>query len=134
MGSTGLQDYLNLPPTRAYDPIDLLLVVVFGLIGLVLALISGAMFRVAASLFGRFEGREVERALAAGIVFSAVGIFAPAGELAHVLVRSASGDSRDEQPRTASGRKATGRRDASRLIGASAPVRTRPARVRAARA
>jgi H+/Cl- antiporter ClcA len=52
-------------------------VVVFGLIGLVLALISGAMFRVAAALFGRLEGREVERALAAGVVFSAVGIVAP---------------------------------------------------------
>jgi H+/Cl- antiporter ClcA len=35
------------------------------------------MFRVAATIFGRFRGREVERALAAGVVFSAVGIFAP---------------------------------------------------------
>ena len=77
VGSTGLQDYLNLPPTRTYAPIDVLLVVVFGLTGLVLALISGAMFRVAAALFGRLEGREVERALAAGVVFSAVGVFAP---------------------------------------------------------
>jgi H+/Cl- antiporter ClcA len=77
VGSTGLQDYLDLPPTRTYAPIDIVLVVVFGLIGLVLALISGAMFRVAAALFGRFEGREVERALAAGVVFSVVGIFAP---------------------------------------------------------
>ncbi len=77
VGSTGLQDYLNLPPTRAYAPIDIVLVVVFGLIGLALGLISGAMFRVAATLFGRLEGREVERALAAGVVFSAVGVFAP---------------------------------------------------------
>ena len=77
VGSTGLQDYLNLPPTRAYAAVDIVLVVVFGLIGLVLALISGAMFRVAAALFGRLEGREVERALAAGVVFSAVGIVAP---------------------------------------------------------
>ena len=50
---------------------------VFGLLGLALALVSGAMFRVAAAVFGRFKGREVERALAAGVVFSAVGIFAP---------------------------------------------------------
>jgi H+/Cl- antiporter ClcA len=77
VGSTGLQNYLHLPATRAYAPIDLLLVVVFGLIGLVLAVISGVLFRVAAALFGRFQGREVERALAAGVVFSAVGIFAP---------------------------------------------------------
>jgi H+/Cl- antiporter ClcA len=77
VGSTGLQDYLNLPPTRSYAPIDVLLVVVFGLIGLVLALISGALFRVASALFGRFKGREVERALAAGVVFSVVGVFAP---------------------------------------------------------
>lgn len=77
VGSTGLQDYLNLPPTRSYAPIDIVLVVVFGLVGLALGLISGAMFRVAATLFGRLEGREVERALAAGVVFSAVGVFAP---------------------------------------------------------
>ncbi len=77
VGSTGLQDYLDLPPTRAYAAIDILLVVVFGLVGLVLALVSGAMFRVAGAIFGRFEGREVERALAAGIVFSIVGIVAP---------------------------------------------------------
>jgi H+/Cl- antiporter ClcA len=77
VGSTGLQDYLNLPPTRTYEPIDVVLVVVFGLTGLILALISGAMFRVSAAVFGRFEGREVERALAAGVVFSIVGVFAP---------------------------------------------------------
>jgi H+/Cl- antiporter ClcA len=76
-GNTGLQDYLNLPPARSYALVDIFFVVIFGLVGLVLALISGAMFRVAAALFGRLEGREVERALAAGVVFSAVGIFAP---------------------------------------------------------
>jgi H+/Cl- antiporter ClcA len=77
VGSTGLQNYLDLPATRAYAPVDLLLVVVFGWVGLVLALISGVLFRVAAALFGRLQGREVERALAAGLVFSAVGMFAP---------------------------------------------------------
>ncbi len=77
VGSTGLQDYLHLPPTRDYAPIDIVLVVIFGLVGLVLALVSGALFRVAAAVFGRLEGREVERALAAGVVFSAVGAFAP---------------------------------------------------------
>ena len=51
--------------------------VVFGLLGLILAIIAGALFRVASAVFGRFEGREVERALAAGVVFSVVGIVAP---------------------------------------------------------
>ncbi len=77
VGSTGLQDYLHLPSTRTYAPIDILLVVICGLIGLVLAVISGALFRVAAAVFGRFKGREVERALAAGVIFSVVGVFAP---------------------------------------------------------
>jgi H+/Cl- antiporter ClcA len=76
-GSSGLQDYLNLPPTRAYAPIDVLLVAGFGLIGLVLALVGAGLLRAAGALFGRFEAREVERALAAGVVFSVVGIFAP---------------------------------------------------------
>jgi H+/Cl- antiporter ClcA len=76
-GSSGLQDYLHLSPTQPFEPLDVLLVVVFGLIGLVMALVSGALFRVASAVFGRFEGREVERALAAGLVFSAVGVFAP---------------------------------------------------------
>jgi H+/Cl- antiporter ClcA len=77
VGSTGLQDYLSLPPTTAYRPIDIALVVVFGLVGLALGLLSGGLFRLAAALFGRLDGREVERALIAGVVFSAVGVFAP---------------------------------------------------------
>jgi len=76
-GSTGLQNYLHLSSTATYQPIDVLLVVLFGLIGLVLAVIGAALFRVAAGLFGRLRGREVERALAAGLIFSAVGVFAP---------------------------------------------------------
>jgi H+/Cl- antiporter ClcA len=77
VGSTGLQDYLHLPPARAYAPVDILLVVVFGLIGLLLAVFSGVMFRVASAFFSRFEGREVERALVAGLIFSVVGVVAP---------------------------------------------------------
>ncbi len=77
VGSTGLQNYLDLPPVTAYTAIDVALTVLFGLLGLVLALISGLMFRVAAAFFGRFRGREVERALVAGVIFSAVGMAAP---------------------------------------------------------
>ena len=76
-GASGLENYLHLSPTQPYEPLDVVLVIMFGLLGLVLALIAGAMFRVAATVFGRFEGREVERALAAGVVFSVVGVFAP---------------------------------------------------------
>ncbi len=76
-GSSGLQNYLHLSPDQPYEPADVLLVVVFGLLGLVMALISGALFRAASALFGRFGGREVERALLAGVIFSVVGIFAP---------------------------------------------------------
>ncbi len=76
-GSTGLENYLHLSPTQPYEPLDVVLVILFGLLGLGLALIAGALFRVAAGVFGRLEGREVERALAAGVVFSVVGVFAP---------------------------------------------------------
>jgi H+/Cl- antiporter ClcA len=76
-GSSGLQDYLHLSGAQPYQPVDIVLVVLFGLLGLVLALISGGLFRVASALFRRFEGREVERALVAGVIFSAVGIVAP---------------------------------------------------------
>jgi H+/Cl- antiporter ClcA len=76
-GSSGLQNYLHLAPSQAFKPEDVVLVIVFGLLGLLLALVAGALFRVSATVFGRFAGREVERALAAGIVFSAVGMVAP---------------------------------------------------------
>lgn len=76
-GSTGLNNYLHLAPSQPIKPEDVVLVVVFGLLGLLLALISGVLFRVAATIFGRFEGREVERALAAGLIFSVVGMIAP---------------------------------------------------------
>ncbi len=76
-GSTGLENYLHLTNTQAFAPIDIALVVLCGMLGLILALIAGALFRVASAVFGRFKGREVERALAAGVVFSVVGVFAP---------------------------------------------------------
>jgi H+/Cl- antiporter ClcA len=77
VGSTGLLNYLHLPPTQSIEPVDVVLVGFFGLLGLVLAIIAGALFRIASAIFGRFKGREVERALLAGVVFSAVGMVAP---------------------------------------------------------
>ncbi len=77
VGATGLQGFLELAPTGSLTALDALLVTVFGLVGLALAVVSGALFRVAGAVFGRFEGREVERALLAGVLLSAVGMFAP---------------------------------------------------------
>ncbi len=76
-GSSGLQNYLHLSSSQAIEPIDVLLVVLCGLLGLILALIAGGLFRASAGFFGRLKGREVERALIAGVVFSVVGIIAP---------------------------------------------------------
>ncbi len=76
-GSAGLQNYLQLPSSPPLQPVDVVLVVLLGLLGMLLAVVSGALFRAAAAIFGRFEGREVERALAAGVVFSVVGVAAP---------------------------------------------------------
>ena len=76
-GSSGLENYLHLPASQGYHPSDVVLVVVFGLLGLTLAVIAGGLFRAAAAIFGRFEGREVERALLAGLIFSGVGVVAP---------------------------------------------------------
>jgi H+/Cl- antiporter ClcA len=76
-GSFGLQDFLHLSPSQPFAPIDVALAVLLGLLGLVLALLAGGLFRASAAFFGRFAGREVERALLAGIVFSVVGMVAP---------------------------------------------------------
>lgn len=76
-GSSGLQNYLDLDVTQPFRPLDVVLVLVFGLLGLVLALVAGGLFRASSALFGRFKGREVERALVAGVIFSAVGMVAP---------------------------------------------------------
>jgi len=76
-GSSGLENYLHLDPDQPYEPLDIVLVIVFGLLGMVLALLAGGLFRVAAGIFHRFEGREVERALVAGVIFSVLGVFAP---------------------------------------------------------
>jgi H+/Cl- antiporter ClcA len=76
-GSSGLENYLHLSPTQPYQPYDAALVLAFGLVGLILAVIAGGLFRVSAGFFGRFNERPVERALIAGVIFSAVGVVAP---------------------------------------------------------
>lgn len=76
-GQSGLNDYLHLSPDQPYAPIDVVTVIGCGLLGLVLAIVAGGLFRAATVLFGRFEDREIERALLAGLIFSVVGVFAP---------------------------------------------------------
>jgi H+/Cl- antiporter ClcA len=77
VGSTGLTNYLHLPPGDTIGPADVALVVPMALVGLALGLVLAGLFRVAATALGRFKGREVERALACGVIFSAVGMVAP---------------------------------------------------------
>lgn len=77
VGSTGLEDYLDLAPAAPIVPFDLLLVMAFGIVGLLLGVMAGAFFRVAASFFGRWHDRVVTRALVAGVIFSVVGVMAP---------------------------------------------------------
>lgn len=77
VGFTGIQDYLGLDSGRPLTAIDIPLVMAFGLLGMALAILAGLLFRVAAAAFGRLEGREVERALVAGAIFSVVGMAAP---------------------------------------------------------
>jgi H+/Cl- antiporter ClcA len=77
VGSTGLEDYLHLPPAQSFGLGDVAAILVMSLVGMLLALVAGVLFRVAGAFFGRFEGREVARALVAGLIFSAVGVVAP---------------------------------------------------------
>jgi H+/Cl- antiporter ClcA len=77
IGSTGLEDYLGLAPTGPLQFFDAVVVIVFGLVGLILGVISGLLFRIAAAIFGRWREQVVLRALVAGVVFSLVGILAP---------------------------------------------------------
>lgn len=77
IGGTGLEDYLSLGDQSPLVFADIVLVILFGLLGLFLAILAGVLFRVAAAIFGRFEDRVVTRAILAGVAFSLVGVVAP---------------------------------------------------------
>ena len=77
VGGTGIADVLHLTVDDPIGPAEVLLVVPMALLGLGLAVVMAGLFRVAAATLGRFSGREVERALIAGLIFSAVGMVAP---------------------------------------------------------
>jgi len=76
-GYPGLGNYLHLTPTQGFAWDDLVLIVLVALLGLLLAVVAGAFFRVSAAFFGRFADRVVLRALIAGAIFSVVGVVAP---------------------------------------------------------
>lgn len=77
IGSSGLQNYLHLSPDEPIVAFDVVMVVVMALLGVAMAVVAGALFRVSATIFGRFGDRVVERALVAGLVFGIVGTIAP---------------------------------------------------------
>jgi H+/Cl- antiporter ClcA len=77
VGYPGLGNYLQLQQVPGFQLADVVLIVVMALVGLVLAIVAGAFFRVAATVFARFEDRVVLRALLGGVVFSVVGVSAP---------------------------------------------------------
>jgi len=74
---TGFVNFLHLPPVQHYTVWDGFLMVPLALLGLGLALLTAVFMRVSAGLFGRLKDRVVLRALAAGVIFSVVGLFAP---------------------------------------------------------
>ena len=74
---TGFVNFLHLPPVQHYTVWDGFLMVPLALLGLVLALLTAVFMRVSAGVFGRLKDHVVLRALAAGVIFSVVGLFAP---------------------------------------------------------
>ncbi len=53
------------------------MIILVALLGLLLAVVAGAFFRISAAFFGRFADRVILRALIAGAIFSVVGVIAP---------------------------------------------------------
>jgi H+/Cl- antiporter ClcA len=77
LGEAGFLGFLHLPPVGDYVWWYALLMVPLALAGLVLALLTAVFMRIATGFFARFKERVVLRAVIAGVVFSAVGLFAP---------------------------------------------------------
>jgi H+/Cl- antiporter ClcA len=96
LGEVGFLGFLDLPTVGDYTFWYALLMVPLALVGLVLALFTALFMRVATGFFGRFKDHVVLRALIAGVIFSAVGVFAPvvmfAGETqAQTVIKGAAG-------------------------------------------
>jgi H+/Cl- antiporter ClcA len=96
LGEVGFLGFLHLPAVGAYTWWYAVLMVPLALVGLLLALFTAVFMRIATGFFGRFKEHVVLRAVIAGVIFSAVGIFAPvmmfAGETqVHTLIKGAAG-------------------------------------------
>jgi H+/Cl- antiporter ClcA len=74
---TGFANFLHLPAVQSFRLLDAALMVPLALLGLALAAITELFMKVSATFFGRLKDRIVTRALIAGAIFSAVGMFAP---------------------------------------------------------
>jgi H+/Cl- antiporter ClcA len=93
---TGFANFLHLPPVQSFRLLDAVLMVPLALLGLLLAVVTGLFMRLSAALFGRLKDRIVTRALAAGVIFSIVGLVAPvmmfSGETqVHTVIDGAAG-------------------------------------------
>ena len=77
VGYPGLGNYLQLEQPAGLQFSDVAMAVPLALLGLLLAIVAGAFFRISAAVFGRFADRVVLRALIGGVVFSVVGVVAP---------------------------------------------------------
>jgi H+/Cl- antiporter ClcA len=77
LGYPGLGNYLHLSPTQGFRLDDVIVIVLVALLGLLLAIVAGAFFRIASAAFGRFGDRVILRALVAGAIFSVAGVVAP---------------------------------------------------------
>lgn len=73
----GFFNILHLPAVQEYAMLDAALMVPLALVGLVLALLTGAFMKLAERFFARFKARPILRALVAGVIFSVVGVLAP---------------------------------------------------------
>jgi len=77
VGYPGLGNYLHLQQVPGLTVTDVVIAVPLAILGLILAIVAGALFRVSAAFFGRFADRVILRALIAGAIFSVVGTVAP---------------------------------------------------------
>ena len=74
---SGFANILNLPPVTSFQPLDIVWIILLAFVGVGLAVVAGALMQVSERAFGVLRDRVVLRALVAGVVFSAVGYFAP---------------------------------------------------------
>jgi H+/Cl- antiporter ClcA len=75
VGSKGFGGYLGLSQVEDFKAVYFVYVVAFACVGLVIAILTGVLFRLAGTLFQRLEGVIVLRALIGGAITGATGYF-----------------------------------------------------------